>query len=388
MSCIPDKKIREKYCITKDDSLLNHCVFKLVQETNIFKTVVPKFRRFDPKHLDLSFEFKDQFYNIDFTTTNYTKYDNDILFQDKNGCSSFFNQDSFWLNQQAFYLKSLSNYDIYTIKGYTFHGDNIVNYFIRKDTNNLLSFLKNCLESVQNDDYYFPLFYQFLIVLNEMYNKNKLDTYLNRFLEFEDIENFLSLSRHNKNNPIKLSNLYKEFQGKKQHFLRMFESKEFVLRFWCPIIEYTIKDLNRIIKRAPQTNKCFIAFRGSKSDYLYNLSSSNTTNDNTKHLLHTTFMSTSFDLEIATQFKENECCLMRILIPKGSSCLYVGGISKFTGELEVLFCNDSILSYIEPLYKQINLEDSKEFDSDVYKMICKNRSNVLVSFLVYKGYKI
>lgn len=366
MSCENINKTRDTYCETKDESLLQQCLFKIIQETYFFKTVAPRFNRFDPTHLDNPFQFKEHYYTLDFTTTNYTKHDNSSLLKDENDCSLFFNSDSLWLERQGYYLKSLSNYEIYTILGYTFHGDKIINYFIKGDIKNLLLFLKHCINGLSSQsDYFFPLFFQFITCITKEPNIYKKFG----FHELYDSNDFIDK---------KLSIIYNKFKNYSDKLLTILENENIALKFWTPIIRLAMEDLNHTINNAPKTNKCFISFRGTQIQLLPRASS--------KYILHNTFMSTTLDLEIASQFKENECCLMRVIVPKGSSCLFVGGISKFTAELEILFSNNAVLQFVEPLYQTLNIEDPKNFDSDVYQMICKNRSVVNVSFLKFKGY--
>lgn len=81
-------------------------------------------------------------------------------------------------------------------------------------------------------------------------------------------------------------------------------------------------EIDLLFNRVPKTKKEFIVYRGTA------MRSINP---------YKTYVSTSLNKSVARNFMDfNECCLYRIIIPKGSSVLPLFSISEFKEEKEVL----------------------------------------------------
>ena len=118
--------------------------------------------------------------------------------------------------------------------------------------------------------------------------------------------------------------------------------------FWSIILTKYAQDLNKIIKNAPKTTETFTVCRGVKGDFFFSGAVNHMfTNKN--------FISTSILQKNCLQFagaktqkilsdlnKNQRPNLQIITVPKGSSCLFISSISKFTNETEILFPENAI----------------------------------------------
>lgn len=92
-----------------------------------------------------------------------------------------------------------------------------------------------------------------------------------------------------------------------------------------------IKDMNNIINQSPKTNNNFYLFRGIKNDFI-----------SSKNFKNYGFTSCSLNpFHVLKYMSAGECCIQRILIPKGSKLLFVGGLSVYKKEFEFLLLNNS-----------------------------------------------
>lgn len=105
-------------------------------------------------------------------------------------------------------------------------------------------------------------------------------------------------------------------------------------KFLFPLIESFYHQLNTVIQNAPNTTFQFWVYRGIKGkDYVI-------VGDAKKYVFtNKLFMSTSFDLCQALQFKKEKdpCCLQQILVTKDLPCLLISCLSYFEYENEILF---------------------------------------------------
>jgi hypothetical protein len=106
--------------------------------------------------------------------------------------------------------------------------------------------------------------------------------------------------------------------------------------------------------------------------------------------LFPSFTSTSLELRSADRFRdaEGDCCLMRIIIPKGHHCLFVGSLSAFS-ESEILFGRDSTFIADEKIMhnKDIQTVKYKQDTGDVDKDLCGDFEDVDMIFLIFDGYQ-
>ena len=257
---------------------------------------------------------------------------------------------------------SLSNSDIFTIRGYTHTADDIVNLWCRKD-NNWYPILVKKLNFDYSKDY-FPYFFQVIYVCIFLKDKNNL-IYINNKSLFDTII-------HQNN----YSSQYKVF------LLNIELFKDIGYNFWQLVIKKFILDLSRIILSSPSTTKCIVLWRGSNSEYLKKLA-----NTSSKDLIHKGFVSCSFDIQSTKAFmnEDKSCCLIRVTIPTNTHCLFVPCVSVFHTEGEILLSNNAIFTALNPLYREIYIPDD-ETTTNEFNLLCNNKNKIKASFLQFKTY--
>lgn len=239
--------------------------------------------------------------------------------------------DSSWINEMNNYIMKLRLEDIMNVYGYTYNGDVFVNNYIRK-TFDVLKFY-SYLDSLNTPNYlnYFPLFLPAYNILKSKYNIHNYNVILRIDVNIPDITaSFKSIfeSRKSlKDKYIVMINIAKYFDYDK---------------FWKFVIESYCDNLQSIINNAPATTEHIVLYRGVKDDfYLQKFIQTNN-----RIYKSYGFMSTSSSINVAYESfskKSNNkydvgCCVMRLLIPKGSRCISISGISSYSDlEAEFLF---------------------------------------------------
>jgi hypothetical protein len=212
--------------------------------------------------------------------------------------------DKDWMVAQDHYIRTLAPRQLFTIYGYSLHGDKIAHSYL--DGRFVMSKFK-----VSNSNAYFPFFFQ--------------------AREFYKIDSGYVRNDYN----VVISRLQSE------------ESKSVIES----IIKMFINELNEIIRKSPSVTRTFITFRGNKDDMYLTGSVDNT---------YTTerFCSSSVIGDIGYKFSEGHV-LQRITILKGSKCLLMFGITKFAEELEVLLPRGSTYRIVK---KRTSVKNTKNID--------------------------
>ena len=285
------------------------------------------------KNIQLSFSTTINFKN------NYKKYlkDEKIIFEpiiiniidnfnnyNKHIITRFTNKEKIddlnyeWFNDMDNYIKNLSNYDIYTIFGYTCSNNNDI-------INKLLSgrmvpevfetlVLKNTYVS------YFPYYKQAMALLPLLF-ENKYEAIL---------KNKISLDSESK----PLSEWLTLIQSKESYELFIKIMRHIPYDWWLKVMYLFRDDLKRIIDDSPPLKKKMIVYRGVKNDYMLKGSKNQMYTNNC-------FISTSLNPYSALEFANDKCCFKRIVLYPGQKALFISGLSYYPNEVEFLLNVDT-----------------------------------------------
>lgn len=189
-----------------------------------------------------------------------------------------------WMVAQDKYIRNLSSRELLTVYGYSYHGDTWAHAYLEKRLN-VPKFQKEI-----NSYEFFPFYFQARDFYKLKSGVGTADTdyaaVIARVKSETDRNNIFS-----------------------------------IINMW-------INELNLIIKKSPTVTQTFITFRGQKDEkYL----------DGAVDNIYTTerFCSTSVKGSVAIGFAAGNS-YQRISILKGSKCLLMFGVTKFTNEFEVL----------------------------------------------------
>lgn len=234
-----------------------------------------------------------------------------------------------FVTKSRYYIESLSLLDQMTIVGYTFVGDQIINDFIQNNFQITQPVIDNILKTI-NDRFkvqktsivnkQFPFFSQ---IFELFYPQDEKIT--------PDLYNYI------------LDHLYQP-DWKKENFINSINTEN-----WTRVLNRYIEDLRRILKHAPETEFNMVLFRGTGRDTTFKYKE---TKGNV--IVNNQFKSASLDFSVAMSFTgipekdtRYRCCLVRFIIPKKFKLLYIGSVSSFGGEHEVLINIDTHMSVRE-----------------------------------------
>jgi hypothetical protein len=265
-----------------------------------------------------------------------------------------------WLGEQQKYILGLPFRELYTVLGYTFVGDVMVNNYHRGKLT--LEGIKRSFSDPLFRKYqrFHPLFYAWMDELRTC-------SY-NPFREGAENEE-VTFPHATKKTPqqvldmLRSSPKYKpaEWYG---YLLGMGEYHH--LAFWKRVIKRYSKELQGVIQRAPRVKKTIVVYRGVKNDYYLQGTDGH-------YYVNKGFVSTSLNIKQAMKFAErglkNTCCLKKITLLPGTKALFLMGISQFAGEMEVLLGHDT--TYLVRKKKQlkhyVDQDDNKYCYDDVPK---------------------
>ena len=228
-----------------------------------------------------------------------------------------------WFKKQNEYILGLSWRDKIRLLSYTYAGDKISNSFLLNtfDVDQIID--SKFLQNYQS--FIFPLAVDMYLHARTFstYKRWKAFcmTHLVKYTENKAEEFFLLL---------KTESLPKVYD-KILHFLNA-EGKRVKETVWYLWAGEYILHLNAIFAGAPRVTEPFYVYRGVKDASFVNA--------NTKNVfVNDTFMSTSLGLGRALKFKKatGPCCLFSIQVLPGAQCLFVGALTYFVDEIEILF---------------------------------------------------
>ena len=187
-----------------------------------------------------------------------------------------------WMVAQDKYIRNLSSRELLTVYGYSYHGDTWAHAYLEKRLN--VPKFKTEINSYE----FFPFYFQ----ARDFYKLKSGTAETDYAAVIARVK-----SETDRNNIFSIINMW-------------------------------INELNLIIKKSPTVTQTFITFRGQKDEkYL----------DGAVDNIYTTerFCSTSVKGSVAIGFAAGNS-YQRISILKGSKCLLMFGVTKFTNEFEVL----------------------------------------------------
>jgi hypothetical protein len=265
-----------------------------------------------------------------------------------------------WFKQCNVYISNLSIEDKFKIISYTFNGDQIANLYLY-DKENYVSYINekiNNKSSYQNN--YFPLYFnikEFLIQQHKI-NYKDMDKY---------IHNFNEKSSHKE----MLNNIIKD--NTESYITLIKNLNKFNIEFYSFITEFYINDLNKIINNSPKFPEDCILYRGVKDKYYKS--------EDSDEYYNLSFMSTSYDKEVAYSFtnkedpgssKDTECCIKKIMVPKGARGIFMECITVIPSESEILLATNNKFKILDENIEQYN-KTNPDFDANMKDFICENK---------------
>lgn len=347
----------QKACETGDMSHLQEPITKTVV------TVTPVYSKTQKlsdggflRYLDTGVPFKARGLgsNILYGYNNYNKAIVERLFG--KGGMSF---DGEWMKECDEYIRGLSNYDMFTLAGYTNHSHWYINAFL-SGTMTEGSLQKRLLSTEQHKNWYFPFYMQARSILGEV-----------------DVDMEVTVGNRTKRLSYWLSRIEKEPMSD-GYMVFIHIMQHIPWSFWVKAMGLFKDDLKRIVAGAPPTKKKMVVYRGVKDDYFARP-------EDVKRGYHTsdTFLSTTLSPRYANLFRWDRCCFKRITILPGSRVLFMSGASFFKLDFQVLI-NAGSKFYIKNRKKTVTTYVFKELeDMNRSEDLCfKDLEKIEVSDLV------
>ena len=243
-----------------------------------------------------------------------------------------------WIKEQTKYLNSSSRiHDV--VKAYTYHGDRLVNSYIRRTLINPFDLMESIKADIQ-----FPLTYQVLDTYDILVSKGMIGPPLQDMWLSKDIVNHDAVM--------------KLFNDNFTFFNR--------INILYPLVNAYRKELSKIIKQSPQLGYDMVVFRGVREESHHAPGTIGYVTDS--------FISTSLNPRIArnfggvpiygTQFFK---FIYEITIPAEVPCLYLEGVTGIGGEAEILLPHNlKIHAKYETTLKHLSFHiDADSIDSFV-----------------------
>lgn len=234
-----------------------------------------------------------------------------------------------WFVKANEYIQQLTDEELFAVKGYTHHGDVLMNKYLRK-TLNINVFIKQYNKFFYYSNY-FPLFFPFLRMIFKY--RSKLDTVvIDKKYQFDGhLKIVLSLFKSDDTS-------YRRGWGKISKTDEAEDIYTAVLRIvtllkksvWEEAIKLLVVTLNDVIHNSPSTTRKMILYRGEKNDDYFKVDTGK------KFFKIKGFISTSLSPHNANRFSGSECCMNEITVLPGSKCLFLMGVSSIPEEIEVL----------------------------------------------------
>ena len=214
------------------------------------------------------------------------------------------NFDQEWINANDRYLQSLDKLDLLLLKGYTFHGDNIVNAYLRRYVPAVDQAARDKLAK------FFRSYDQ------KAWSSGKVLSML--FPAFKALHN------------IHTGSLTKDIDE--------IQRRSWTLPEYVAATTWTVDRLQHLILNGPATTTEMVVHRGVRDNWWKHSKRNAFVQDG--------FMSTTLARGLAFKDEETSCCLKKIILPPGTHGLFLEGLTSVTGELEVLLPHSSAFSIL------------------------------------------
>ena len=224
--------------------------------------------------------------------------------------------DYTWIENQMNYINTLTERQKYIIRAYTIYGDKFINNYLRNTLldNQVRHFINDALRNNEN-----PFMYQHYDKTGS-YDVN--DTYMKHI-------------------------------------------QDYIVSF--------IEEFKEIIYKSPRLTKKMRVFRGIR-DGTFLLDGIQVNKNNTQYYKNTEFLSTSFYLESATNFTENDCCLLELTLDISVPCLFTAHVSRRHNEYEITIAPDIIMKLVKCKHKFV-LNEPTYYD-DINTLFYPNKYNI------------
>lgn len=277
-----------------------------------------------------------------------------------------------WLQRQITYINSLPKYDIYTLKGYTYYGDVMVNSLLRDiiEWDNVANMNKDFFDSFE----YFPLYFQLdSIVTHVLMHHGKLGAY-SLFNKPEKTMVRLYTKPNNGKIP-RSANLASYIELIVKNYNQWQHSDKYIVlvSLWGMLYDVVHKkaiqlfqqDLTRIINKSPALTRDITVYRGVRNDFYLQGAKNG-------YYKNIGFVSTSLDVEKAQFFQmlgqeetSNSCCIQKITLLKGTRVLLMMVTSQYGDEKEVLLNHGSTYMIKEPKIMKTFYQKAYEKSYDI-----------------------
>lgn len=231
------------------------------------------------------------------------------LLNKKELCNIRFRYPNAWLTKQKEWMRKLDSDDVVFLKGYTYQGDKVLNEYHRaKDKNGKAKFKLGLLDNVVSE----MIAYEHQWI--EFIDESKLTE--------EEIEMWDNL-----NNETSVYDV-KKMIGSEYELCNSLFNK------WIEFVDF---EMNALFKSAPKTDTSLLVFRGVKGTSFLK-------KDQNNLFQSKGYTSTSLDMKSAEMFAnmyEADGAFLMIRIPKGSRLIWLGDISRYPEEKEVLLPRNS-----------------------------------------------
>lgn len=221
--------------------------------------------------------------------------------------------DNIWFKDMDKYLRSLTTYDVMTLYGYTNHSQSWINAYLndRFMTRKQLKKFTTLFSSMR----YFPWYVQMHKLISKAVATRNMMIDINgkRMRVNEWIATCSKLSKSDAYDKIMkiIPYMKDEFLGE--------------------VCKLVASDLTRIIKGAPPLNKDLVVYRGEPGEM---------DKEETKG-----YISCTLNRDVAQRYmRKNTCCMKRIVIPAGTRCLFLEGVSAFPKDFEILLDKNTKMS--------------------------------------------
>ena len=310
---------------------------------------------FTPFYLDDNIAtWRSDWINLDYAKTDYTT--DYIPYFTKDTCRPELDTD--WFRRQLTYMDSFDKKNILTVHSYTLIGDDIITPWLL-GTNWWKLFCSLVLNKTYRYEY-FPMFYAVMELAGKKTRVSKLSLTQQSFLE-----------------------LFKRNIPFSQHYQFLLTNIQSMTSdswkpFWNQVLTIYTERLTSIIEHAPPLTHCLTTWRGSKTPYW--MDSKNEYGE----FVFKNYTSVSIDIAVTEPFREDDCCLLKITLPKTTPCLFLSPFSSFRSEAEILLSPNKMFMqdkrYGEELIQTRNyLLPNK---TRVSNALCDKPSKIKVSFLM------
>ncbi len=208
-----------------------------------------------------------------------------------------------WINSQNKYIEELSEEERYLLIQYSDDGNIVLK--------------NNVLNRIDWDDFYERMKFK------SMYFYETIITKLSEYITI----NYYSLNNRLKY-LIEKDDILSQELSTIREFIKMYTDM-FSIEVYNQILYEIQRDINSIIENSPPLSANLTVYRGTEDPYFIN---------EKDEYVSPTIVSTSLHKSVAAEFinKTSGCCLKRITLKKGITCLYIESITAVEGENEIL----------------------------------------------------